>query len=74
MPAELTGGAAMQVHEDARVERLYREIRTLTAMRLRAVAAADWTWVDVLEWKRNACRDALSACALPQWPAYTATC
>ncbi|MCZ6895421.1 MAG: hypothetical protein O7H40_15425 [Gammaproteobacteria bacterium] len=54
----------MQVHEDARIERLYCEIRTLTAMRLQAVAVADWAWVDVLEWKRGACRDELSsACA-----------
>ena len=50
----------MRLLEDPPMDQIYREMRTLTTLRLRAAAHYDIAWIDALEHRRQRCADELA--------------
>ena len=50
----------MRLLEDPQMDRIYREMRTLTTLRLRAAAHYDVSWIETLEQRRQRCVNELS--------------
>ena len=50
----------MRLLEDPPMDRIYREMRTLTTLRLRAAVHDDIAWIDALELRRQRCADELA--------------
>lgn len=50
----------MTLREDAQMDRIYRQMRTLATLRLRAAAQYDAAWIATLEQRRERCESELS--------------